>query len=52
MPYEVTIKTTNGNVQEQIDDLKELEGLLIKYYETYISVDAKEVKTLKKEIKK
>lgn len=50
MPYDVTIKTTKGDIQTQIDDLKELEALLIQYYETYISVNAKEVKTLKKEV--
>ena len=44
MPYDVVIKTTQGDVRTQIDDLKEMEALLIKYYETYISVDAKEVK--------
>lgn len=44
MPYDVTIITTNGNVQEQINDLKEMEKLLIKYYETYISMSAKEIK--------
>ena len=52
MPYDVTIKTTNGNVQEQINDLKEMEALLIKYYDTYISMSASEVKTKKKTLDK
>ena len=52
MPYDVTIITTNGNVQEQINDLKEMEKLLIKYYDTYVSMSAKEIKTETEKTKK
>lgn len=52
MPYDVTIKTTNGDVQEQINNLKEMEALLIKYYDTYISMSASEIKTKKKTLDK
>ena len=44
MPYDVTIETTKGPIKTQINELKELEKLLIKYYDIYTSVDAKEVK--------
>lgn len=43
MPYEVTINTNNGTIREQIDDLKELEALLIKYYDVYTSVNTKKI---------
>jgi len=44
MPYDVTIKTTNGNIQKQINELKEMEALLIKYYDIYVSMSANEIK--------
>lgn len=43
MPYDVTINTANGSIKTQIDDLKELEQLLIKYYDVYTSVDTKKI---------
>lgn len=43
MPYDVTIETTKGPIKTQIDDLKELEALLIKYYDIYTSVNTKQI---------
>lgn len=43
MPYDVTIETTKGPIKKQIDDLKELEALLIKYYDIYTSVNTKQI---------
>lgn len=39
MGYSVTINTTNGCIQEHIDDIKELEALLIKHYDVYTGVN-------------
>lgn len=39
MGYSVTINTTNGCIQEHIDDMAELEALLIKYYDIYTGVN-------------
>ena len=39
MGYSVTINTTNGCIQEHIDDMVELEALLIKYYDVYTGVN-------------
>lgn len=39
MGYSVTINTTNGCIQEHIDDIVELEALLIKYYDIYTGVN-------------
>lgn len=39
MGYSVTINTTNGCIQEYIEDMKELEALLIKYYDVYTGIN-------------
>lgn len=51
MSYEVVIKTTNGLIRTEINDLKELEDLLIKYYEVYISVNVNNKEQVKKKVR-
>lgn len=51
MSYDVEIKTTNGLIRTEINDLKELEDLLIKYYEVYISVNVNNKEQVKKRVR-
>ena len=43
--YEVIIKTKSGPVTEYIEDIKDLAELMLKYWDTYISVSLKKIET-------
>jgi len=43
--YEVIITTKNGPYTEIIEDIKEIENIMIKYWDIYISISLKQVKT-------
>lgn len=50
--YKITIKTTQGDVYAEINDIEELEELLKPYYKIYYEVQAQRVedKTLVKKM--
>lgn len=51
MPYEVEIKTTNGLVKTEIEEITELEKLILQYYDTYLSVETKYIEPVKKKVR-